>query len=89
MFQDLILEEWVEVWVVIVVNLDLVEVVELSNLVWVQSLWVGVECLMVEFLKDGLLIVCFMDLQMSEIMFEVVFVWMLYLYWDMLCYVLQ
>lgn len=88
-FQDLTPEERAAARVAIVANPDPAEVAELSNLVWVQSLWAGVERLTAELPQDGPLIVRLMDPQMGETMSEAVLAWTLYLHRDMPRYALQ
>jgi glyoxylate/hydroxypyruvate reductase len=75
--------------VAIVANPDPMEVAALSNLVWVQSLWAGVERLASELPDDGPLIVRLTDPQMAETMSEAVLTWTLYLHRDMPRYIHQ
>lgn len=73
----------------IVANPDPAEVAALPNLVWVQSLWAGVERLTAELPEDGPLIVRLTDPQMADTMSEAVIAWTLYLHRDMPKYMQQ
>jgi glyoxylate/hydroxypyruvate reductase A len=75
--------------VAIVANPDPAEVAALPGLVWVQSLWAGVERLAAELPQDGPLIVRLTDPQMAETMSEAVLAWTLYLHRDMPRYAAQ
>ncbi|MET1412577.1 glyoxylate/hydroxypyruvate reductase A [Roseibium sp. HPY-6] len=75
--------------VAIVANPDPADVAALPNLVWVQSLWAGVERLMTELPPDGPRIVRLADPQMAETMSEAVLAWTLYLHRDMPRYRMQ
>ncbi|CTQ54969.1 Glyoxylate/hydroxypyruvate reductase A [Roseibium album] len=75
--------------VAIVANPDPAEVAAMPNLVWVQSLWAGVERLAAELPDDGPLIVRLTDPQMAETMSEAVLAWTLYLHRDMPRYMRQ
>ena len=75
--------------VAIVANPDPAKVATLKNLVWVQSLWAGVERLTSELPSDGPLIVRLSDPQMAETMSEAVLSWVLYLHRDMPRYMHQ
>jgi len=75
--------------VAIVANPDPAEVAALPNLVWVQSLWAGVERLMAELPAGGPVIVRLTDPQMAETMSEAVLAWTLYLHRDMPRYMAQ
>ncbi|POF28498.1 2-hydroxyacid dehydrogenase [Roseibium marinum] len=88
-FADLTDEERRDATVAIVANPDPAEVAALPNLVWVQSLWAGVERLMAELPEDGPLIVRLTDPQMAETMSEAVLAWTLYLHRDMPRYMAQ
>lgn len=82
-FEDLTPEEREAARVAIVANPDPSKVAALPNLVWVQSLWAGVERLMAELPADGPQIVRLTDPQMAETMSEAVLAWTLYLHRDM------
>lgn len=82
-FEDLTDEERNSARVAIVANPDPAQVAALPNLVWVQSLWAGVERLTAELPADGPEIVRLTDPQMAETMSEAVLAWTLYLHRDM------
>ncbi|MEO1115479.1 MAG: glyoxylate/hydroxypyruvate reductase A [Pseudomonadota bacterium] len=88
-FETLTEEERLAARVAIVANPDPAHVAALPNLVWVQSLWAGVERLMSELPEDGPLIVRLADPQMAETMSEAVLAWTLYLHRDMPRYMQQ
>lgn len=88
-FEDLSERERAEAKVAIVANPDPAKVAALENLVWVQSLWAGVERLTAELPADGPLIVRLTDPQMAETMSEAVLAWTLYLHRDMPRYMRQ
>lgn len=88
-FADLTRQERVAAKVAIVANPDPAAVAELENLVWVQSLWAGVERLTTELPEDGPLIVRLTDPQMRHTMSEAVLAWTLYLHRDMPRYAQQ
>lgn len=88
-FDTLTEEERVAARVAIVANPDPAQVAALPNLVWVQSLWAGVERLVTELPADGPLIVRLTDPQMAETMSEAVLAWTLYLHRDMPRYMAQ
>ncbi|ADZ69402.1 2-hydroxyacid dehydrogenase [Polymorphum gilvum] len=69
--------------VAIVANPEPADLLELPNLVWVQSLWAGVERLLSELPPSALQIVRMTDPQMAETMAEAVLAWTLYLHRDM------
>lgn len=75
--------------VAIVANPDPADVAALPNLVWVQSLWAGVERLTAELPQDGPLIVRLADPQMADTMSEAVLAWTLYVHRDMPRYMHQ
>jgi glyoxylate/hydroxypyruvate reductase A len=75
--------------IAIVANPDPEKVAALKNLVWVQSLWAGVERLVAELPEDGPLIVRLTDPQMAETMSEAVLAWTLYLHRNMPVYMRQ
>ena len=88
-FEDLTEEERLSASVAIVANPDPAKVAALPNLVWVQSLWAGVERLAADLPQDGPLIVRLTDPQMAETMSEAVLAWTLYLHRDMPRYMHQ
>ncbi|MEM5582878.1 glyoxylate/hydroxypyruvate reductase A [Roseibium sp. AS2] len=75
--------------VAIVANPNPADVAALPGLVWVQSLWAGVERLAANLPKDGPLIVRLTDPRMAETMSEAVLAWTLYLHRDMPRYMAQ
>ncbi|MBN8184053.1 2-hydroxyacid dehydrogenase [Roseibium aggregatum] len=88
-FEDLTEDQRAEARVAIVANPDPANVAALPNLVWVQSLWAGVERLMGELPANGPKIVRLTDPQMAETMSEAVLAWTLYLHRGMLRYIAQ
>ena len=88
-FEDLSEAERAAAKVAIVANPDPAKVAALPNLVWVQSLWAGVERLAADLPDDGPLIVRLTDPQMAETMSEAVLAWTLYLHRDMPRYMHQ
>ncbi|KZM52052.1 glyoxylate/hydroxypyruvate reductase A [Labrenzia sp. OB1] len=88
-FADMTDEERHAATLAIVANPDPAEVAALPNLVWMQSLWAGVERLTAELPEDGPLIVRLTDPQMAETMSEAVLAWTLYLHRDMPRYMAQ
>ncbi|WP_428641116.1 2-hydroxyacid dehydrogenase [Roseibium sp.] len=88
-FEALTEEERLAAKVAIVANPDPAEVAALPALVWVQSLWAGVERLCADLPENGPRIVRLTDPQMAETMSEAVLAWTLYLHRDMPRYRLQ
>ncbi|MHA7776534.1 2-hydroxyacid dehydrogenase [Roseibium sp. M-1] len=88
-FDDLTDEERLAATVAIVANPDPAKVAALPNLVWVQSLWAGVERLVADLPQDGPGIVRLTDPQMAQTMSEAVLAWTLYLHRDMPRYAAQ
>ncbi|MEP2704194.1 MAG: glyoxylate/hydroxypyruvate reductase A [Roseibium sp.] len=88
-FEDLTPEERDAATVAIVANPDPAKVAALKNLVWVQSLWAGVERLVAELPETGPLIVQLNDPQLADTMAEAVLAWTLYLHRDMPRYMQQ
>ncbi|QDG75823.1 glyoxylate/hydroxypyruvate reductase A [Labrenzia sp. PHM005] len=88
-FDELSDEERNAAKIAIVANPDPEKVAALKNLVWVQSLWAGVERLVKELPEDGPLIVRLTDPQMAETMSEAVLAWTLYLHRSMPTYMAQ
>ncbi|MBO6860315.1 glyoxylate/hydroxypyruvate reductase A [Roseibium sp.] len=89
LFEDLTEDQRSEARVAIVANPDPANVAALPNLVWVQSLWAGVERLMGELPANGPKIVRLTDPQMAETMSEAVLAWTLYLHRSMPRYIAQ
>jgi glyoxylate/hydroxypyruvate reductase A len=75
--------------IAIVANPDPADVAALPNLVWVQSLWAGVERLVAAWPADGPPIVRLVDREMSRTMAEAVLAWTYYLQRDMPAYARQ
>lgn len=88
-FEKLTDDERQTATVAIVANPDPADVAALPNLVWVQSLWAGVERLTAELPQDGPLIVRLADPQMADTMSEAVLAWTLYIHRDMPRYMHQ
>ncbi|MEQ8374560.1 MAG: glyoxylate/hydroxypyruvate reductase A [Roseibium aggregatum] len=88
-FEDLTEDQRAEARVAIVANPDPANVAALPNLVWVQSLWAGVERLMGELPANGPKIVRLTDPQMAETMSEAVLALTLYLHRGMPRYIAQ
>ncbi len=88
-FEDLTETERASAKVAIVANPDPAKLALLPGLVWVQSLWAGVERLTAELGADGPRIVRLVDPQMAQTMSEAVLAWTLYLHRDMPRYALQ
>ena len=72
--------------VAIVADPDPSDLAKLPNLVWVQSLWAGVEKMMAELKTSDLQVVRLEDPQMAKTMTEAVLAWTLYLHRDMPLY---
>jgi len=70
----------------IVADPDPIEVSEFTGLIWVQSLWAGVERLMKAFRDESFGIVRLIDPQLSQTMAEAALAWSLYLHRDMPAY---
>lgn len=64
------------------------QIIQFPNLVWVQSMWAGVEKL-VKILPDNIALVRLVDPQLAETMAEAVVAWTLYLQRDMPFYAKQ
>ena len=75
--------------VAIVANPDPADLRALPKLVWVQSLWAGVERLLTELDDDAFRIVRLEDPQLARSMAEAVLAWTLYLHRDMPAYARQ
>ena len=69
--------------VAIVADPDPAELARMPNLVWIHSLWAGVERIVEELPSDGPAIVRLEDPQMAKTMAEAVLTWTLYLHRDM------
>jgi glyoxylate/hydroxypyruvate reductase len=78
-----------EARVAIVANPDPAELNQLPSLVWVQSLWAGVERMLKELHNPEIGIVRLEDPQLAASMAEAVLAWTLYLHRDMPAYAAQ
>ena len=78
-----------EVELAIVANADPAALRRLDGLIWVQSLWVGVEKLLAEPALEHLPIVRMVDTQLARTMAEAVLAWSLYLHREMPAYLAQ
>jgi len=88
-FSQLSLAQKSRVKVAIVANPDPLEIKELPELRWVQSLWAGVERLVNESANKDFEIVRMVDSNMANTMSEAVLAWTLYLHRDMPKYLQQ
>lgn len=75
--------------VAMVANPDPAALARLPQLVWVQSLWAGVERLLAEMRDDRIAIVRLEDPELARTMAEAVLAWTLYLHRDMPRYAAQ
>lgn len=82
-------EERAQADIAIVANPDPADLERLPNLVWVHSLWAGVERLVMELERFDRPIVRLVDPKLSETMAEAVLAWTLYLSRDMPAYAAQ
>jgi len=89
LFRQMSEEQRASVQIAIVANPDPADVAALPGLVWVQSLWAGVEQLVTRLSADGPPIVRMLDPEMSRTMAEAVLAWTYYLQRDMPAYVRQ
>ena len=88
-YEDLTKEQKLDIEVAIVANPDPRELLELKNLLWVQSLWAGVERLLAELPQADFGIVRMIDPNLSSTMAEAVLAWTFYLHRDMPKYMIQ
>ncbi|AXQ93959.1 glyoxylate/hydroxypyruvate reductase A [Cereibacter azotoformans] len=88
-FRDLSPAERAEVDIAIVANPDPADLAELPNLVWVQSLWAGVERLVAELGDFRRPIVRLVDPELARTMSEAALAWTYYLFRDMPAYAAQ
>jgi glyoxylate/hydroxypyruvate reductase A len=89
LFRELSAEQHARVQIAIVANPDPADVIALPSLVWMQSLWAGVEQLVTRLPPGGPPIVRLIDPEMSRTMAEAVLAWTYYLQRDMPAYVRQ
>jgi glyoxylate/hydroxypyruvate reductase A len=85
-FHEMTAIERQEAEIAIVANPDPAHVAALPNLVWIQSLWAGVERLVGELTGEGPPIVRLMDPELARTMAEAVLAWTYYLQRDMPAY---
>ena len=88
-FSSLKKSDYKKVEVAIVANRNPKEIKKLTNLKWIQSIWVGVENLVESFKGESMKIVRLIDPEMSRTMAEAVLSWVLYLHRDMYFYRVQ
>ncbi|MEY3811383.1 MAG: hypothetical protein RIT11_442 [Pseudomonadota bacterium] len=88
-FSSLKKSDYKKVEVAIVANRNPKEIKKLTNLKWIQSIWVGVENLVENFKGESMKIVRLIDPEMSRTMAEAVLSWVLYLHRDMYFYRVQ
>jgi len=88
-YEDLTHEQKLTVEVAIVANPDPRELLELKNLLWVQSLWAGVDRLLAELPQAKFGIVRMVDPNLSSTMAEAVLAWTFYIHRDMPKYLIQ
>jgi glyoxylate/hydroxypyruvate reductase A len=73
----------------IVANPDPADILRLPQLVWLHSVWAGVERLLADLANSDLKIVRLVDPQLADTMAEAVLAWVLYLHRDMPAYARQ
>jgi glyoxylate/hydroxypyruvate reductase A len=88
-FRSMSAEQRAHARIAIVANPNPADVAALPNLVWVQSLWAGVEQLVAAWPANGPRIVRLVDQEMSRTMAEAVLAWTYYLQRDMPAYARQ
>ena len=88
-FSSLKKSDYKKVEVAIVANRNPKEIKKLTNLKWIQSIWVGVENLVESIKGESMKIVRLIDPEMSRTMAEAVLSWVLYLHRDMYFYRVQ
>ncbi len=88
-FSNLKKSDYKKVEVAIVANRNPKEIKKLTNLKWIQSIWVGVENLVESFKGESMKIVRLIDPEMNRTMAEAVLSWVLYLHRDMYFYRVQ
>lgn len=86
LFENLSLNQIQNAKVAIVANPKSADIARMSNLVWVQSLWAGVEKLMQDIPDASFDIVRMVDPKMAETMAQSVLAWTLYLHKNMPVY---
>ncbi len=88
-FSSLKKSDYKKVDVAIVANRNPKEIKKLTNLKWIQSIWVGIENLVESFKGESMKIVRLIDPEMNRTMSEAVLSWVLYLHRDMYFYRVQ
>jgi len=88
-FSDLTDEEKLSAEIAIVANPHPDEIAKLPNLIWIHSVWAGVERMVAEFKDSSFDIVRLIDPELSRTMAEAVLSWSLYLHRDMPAYLHQ
>lgn len=88
-FSDFKLAEKKQVTLAIVANPNAEVLAEFENLVWVHSVWAGVEHLMMALAESPIEVVRLIDPRLSRAMSEAVLAWSLYLHRDMPRYAKQ
>ncbi|MEO3997933.1 glyoxylate/hydroxypyruvate reductase A [Mesorhizobium sp. CAU 1732] len=88
-FVTLTPDEYVDIEIAIVANPDPAHLAQLTGLVWVQSLWAGVERLVAELGDFRPPIVRLVDPELARTMGEAALAWVLYLFRDMPIYAAQ
>lgn len=88
-FDTLAPQERAEVEIAIVANPDPAHLAQLPNLIWVQSLWAGVERLVAELGDFRPPIVRLVDPELTRTMSEAALAWVYYLFRDMPTYAAQ
>ena len=86
---DCSMQQCAEAQVAIVANPHAADLKKLPHLQWVQSLWAGVDQLLIETQLNNVAIVRMNDPQLAETMAEAVLAWALYLHRDMPRYRMQ
>ncbi len=88
-FEQLTVNEKQRCEIAIVANPNVKHLRALENLQWVQSLWAGVEKLVIELTKPSFKLSRLIDPNLAETMSEAVLSWVLYLHRDMPKYLKQ
>ncbi|MBU2864627.1 glyoxylate/hydroxypyruvate reductase A [Reinekea forsetii] len=86
-FEQLTEQQKLECEIAIVANPDPKDIAQLPNLIWLHSLWAGVEKLVAAFKNSSLNIVRLIDPNLTNAMSEAVLTWTLYLHRDMPHYI--
>ncbi len=86
LFENLTLEQKLSADVAIVANPNPADIAQMKNLIWVQSLWAGVEKLLQDVPDASFDIVRMADPKLAETMAQSVLAWTLYLHKNMALY---